>query len=289
MKKNLLCSIVALILLAQSCSCVLAKNVYYNSRIKVAIKKYKAGNYTGCLEDCLRILKTEKKNPIAYYYLAISQVQANQKEDAIKSYNKVLSYSTNPKLREYATTGKRCIETPDQCILPTSSKGKTENLSDLDKFILSPNNFSPAVNKDFHQKHLDDIRNQINNNKDLDNYNFQKMNKNIENDKIAQKPTEEEINAALKVLKDAGINQNTVNNNSNNITEIMNQNPEMMELNAMMGGNQSNNNSMLNMLPYMMMQNKTGTNNYSPQAMQAVIMNSMMSDFNYNIDVDKDK
>lgn len=297
MKKKLLCSAAILIFLAQPCTFVSAKNNYYNPKVKIAIKKYRAGNYTGCIQDCQNIVKLEPKNTIAYYYLAMSYTQAGKKDAAIKYYTKVLSFNSNPKLKEYATTGKRCLETPDQCVLAPVTK-PTEQLSDLDKFIASPeeDGLSPAVRKDFQQKHLDSIRNEINNNQELDDYHLQRLNdasdSNTDKIRLAQKPTESEINAALKVLKDAGINSNTTNTlyDQNNMSQMMNQNPDLMELNAMMGGaNQSNNNSMLNMIPYMLTQNKNGSSNYSPQLMQSVIMNSMMSDFNYNVDVDKDK
>ena len=62
------------------------------------------------------------------------------------------------------------------------------------------------------------------------------------------------------------------------------QTPEAAQLSMLMGGNNSskNNNSMMNMLPYMLAQSKNGSSTYSPQLIQSVIMNSMMTDFNFD-------
>ncbi len=292
MRKRLLLSVIVLILTIQSNAFVLAKNDYADPMVKLAIKKYKSGNYTGCIQDCRNIVKKSPSNALAYYYLAMSYVQAGNPEEAIKNYAIVLSMKTNPKLKEYATTGKRCIETPEKCVLPPPPEAPKEELSDIDKFILSPSNLSNDVKKDFHQKHLDAIRNKINNDNDIDTYHLQRLNDSglI---KIAQNPTTEEINSALKVLQNAGFDTSSINNtvnaqNKDNIQQVMNyQNPELIELNALMGNNsQSNSNSMLNMIPYMLTQNKNGNSNYSPQLMQSIIMNSMMSNFNYNIETD---
>jgi hypothetical protein len=300
MKKKLFCLAAILTFLTQSYICVFAKSVNLDSSTKVAISKYKAGNYSGCLQDCQRIIQFNPSNAFAYYYMAMAYAQAGKKDNAINCYTMVLNLNPNPKLSEYATTGKRCLETPDKCKpeLPKAPPATTEvNLSDLDKFISSPpaDGLSPTVKKDFEQKHLDAVKNEINNDNNVDDYNFRKINNSSTPDsvdktqeKIAQKPTDEQIKAALKVLNDAGIN--TANTNTMTSSYNSAENPELMEINALMGGNnQSNNNSnsMLNMLPFMLSQNKNGTTNYSPQLMQSVIMNSMTTDFNYNTDDNK--
>jgi len=51
----------------------------------------------------------------------------------------------------------------------------------------------------------------------------------------------------------------------------------------MMLGNNNNNGSMMNMMPVMMMmQNEKEGKNIDPQLMQAMIMNSMITDFTFN-------
>lgn len=281
--------------------------------LKVAIKKYKYGNYAGCLQDCENIVV---KNPsaIAYYYMAMSYVKAGKKSEAIQAYQKVLSFKPNARLAEYATTGKRCLETPDQCHL--EDKSAVKESTELDKLIASPSRdgLSSTVRKDFRQIHLNNIKDEINNGKELDDYSFKKLNYNSEDKKnITKKPSNDEIVAALKVLKDAGLNpysqaqidaatanQDIVNENMTNEnsaegtpyaqTAINYQNNDINTLNMMVGnGNNQGNNAALNMIPFMIAQNKNGTTNYSPQMMKSVIMSSMMSNFNYDFNEDKNR
>lgn len=284
MKKKLACFIVVLMFLVQASSCSFAKNSGV-SPVKIAIKKYKAGNYTGCLQSCQTIIKSNPSNAVAYYYMAMSYVQAGKKDEAINAYSKVLSLKPSARLSEYATTGKRCLETPDKCVLEIDS-GSTIS-PELDKLIAAPFNdgLSDAVRKDFEQKRLDSIKNQINSDKELDDYQFRKLNDASgqaspvdTNEIVSKKPSNDEIAAALKVLNDAGINP------YEQISDY--QDPQMAQINMLNSSNNSN--SMVNMLPFMLAQNKYGTNNYSPQLMQAVIMNSMMPDFNLDLDKDND-
>lgn len=289
MKKIFVCIAAILLILIQTSSYVLAQDAV-NSSVKLAIKKYKTGNYIGCLQDCQAIVKKYPSNAVAYYYMAISYVQAGKKDEAIKAYSKVLSLNPNSKLSEYATTGKRCLETPDKCVSDTDTTIDPANMPGLDKFISAPftDGLSDTVKKDYEQIQLNNIKNEINNNKDLDDYNFKNLNKTqADTDETAQKkPTNDEIVAALKVLNAAGLNpysqmQSTGAEVNPYDQEANYQNPQMTQLNMLMGGNnqKNDNNVMMNMLPFMLAQNKNGTNNYSPQLMQAVIMNSIMPNF----------
>ena len=314
MKKKLFYFIAVSLFLAQMSPCVLAKSGALSTPVKIAIKKYKVGNYTGCLQDCLAISKKDPSNSIIYYYMAMSYVQAGKKDAAIRSYSRVLSLKPNPKLLEYATTGKRCLETPDKCQLETTTPGSS---SDVDKFIARPysDGLSDSVKADFEKKHLETVKQEINNNDDVDGYqlkqfkDYSKQHSQVEvnGEKIAQKkPSNDEIVAALKVLNDAGLSsyvqqsqaqaqqtQQQVQTTENvyPYNQANCQTPEQTQLNMLMGGNSqySNNNAMMNMIPYMLAQSKDGKSNYSPQLMQSVIMNSMMTDFNFNLDTDKDK
>lgn len=290
MKKKLLYVIAFLIVTAQVPAFVLAKSTQISPAVKVAIKKYKRGNYTGCLQDCQNIIAKDKHNPYAYYYMAMSYVQAGKKDPAIAAYTKVLSLKTNAKLAEYATTGKRCLETPDQCHLQQVN-ATTESASELDKFIASPNSdiLSPEARKEVEKRRLEGIKNQINTGKELDTYYFHKT-QTINGEKIAMaedashvekktSPSNEDIAAAMKVLEEAGMNPYSG-------TKAVGTTPDLSQM--MMGlGGQGSNNNMMEMLPYMMTQNKDGTSNYSPQVMQSIILNSMMTNFAFDTDKDK--
>lgn len=282
--KKLACFIVILLFLVQASSCSFAKSSQMNP-VKIAIKKYKTGNYTGCLQTCQSIVKNDSSNAVAYYYMAMSYVQAGKKDEAIKAYSKVLSLRPSTRLIEYASTGKRCLETPDKCVLETDSSMAIT--PELDRLISSPFNdgLSDVVRKDVEQRHLNSIKNQINSDKDIDDYQLIKLNDassqtpTLAENKIASKqPTNDEIVAALKVLNEAGLNPYNQMNNY--------QDPQMAEINMLNPSN--DNNSMSNMLPFMLTQSKYGASNYSPQLMQAVMMNSMMPDLNFNLNKDKD-
>lgn len=299
MKRQLLYALAVLIILSKA-SCVYAKYSPVSNPVKIAISKYKHGNFTGCLQDCQYIVKKDPSNTIAYYYLAMSYAQAGDKDKAVDAYKKVLSITVNPKLHEYADMGKRCLETPDKCYPSTST-----DTAALDKFISTPNEtLSPAVKEEIQKRNLDNVKNEINNGRDLDNYNFRKFQDfspkrsqvDAENNSTAQKkPSNDEVVAAIKVLQAAGINPYSSPQTQVAALPVQQaanmQNPEMEQLKMLMGDNNNNNqgNSMLNMLPMMTAQNKDGTNSYSPQLMQAVIMNSMMSSMNFGLDNKDDK
>lgn len=291
MKKQLVYFIAILIVLIQAVSCSSAQADNSINSVKIAVKKYKQGNYTGCLQDCISITNKTPSNAFAYYYMALAYVQAGKQKEAIDAYTKVLSLKSNPKLLEYATTGKRCLETPDKC--RPESTATPSNTPEIDALIESSSLESPAVRKDFQQKHLDSIRNQINNGKDMDDYNFNKLNQADANNVIATKPTNDEIVKALKVLNDAGISpyaQAQPMNGEIGTANANYQNSDMAQLNMLMGdnGQSKDSNSMINMLPMMFAKNKDGTSNYSPQAIQAAIMSTMMTNLNYDLN-DKDK
>lgn len=277
-----------------------------NSAIKSAIRKYKTGNYTGCLQYCQNIVKQDPSNAVAYYYMAMSYVQAGRKNEAILCYSRVLSLKPNVRLSQYAATGKRCLESPDKCRL-TPTKGET---TDIDKFIASPppDGIAPSVKKDIEAKQLQGIQHKINDGKQLNTYEIRNFNNRSEaetKDKTAtaeHKPTNDEIVAAIKVLNDAGLNSyaqqaqavlqsQALGATANPYAKAASyQTPDETQINMLMNnGNlsQNNNNAMVNMLPYMLAQSKNGQTNYSPQLMQSVIMNSMMTDFNFGDKSDK--
>jgi len=296
MKKHVLIAM-AILVGIQGFSGNLANASTTSGPVKVAIAKYKAGNYTGCLQYCQDIVAKDPSNAVAYYYMAISYVQAGKKDEAVAAYSKVLALNPNQSLSDYATTGKRCIETPDQCH-PEEKDTPSSNFPGGDAFVDAPfaDGLSESVRKDFQQKQLDKMKNEINSGE----YNGGEVaapNKgsSIEpSQPVAQKkPTNDEIVAALKVLDEAGLNA-YAQSQYNGLNQANSQTPEMAQLSMMLGNNNqtsnnNNNNSMLEMLPLMMAQNKNGTGNYSPQMMQSAIMSSMMPSMDLNIDDDKDK
>lgn len=277
MKKKFLIAL-SILMLSSACLTASAAKFTANGKMAKAIKKYKNGNYTGCLQDAMDITKKDPSNAIAYYYMAIAYVQAGKKDEAIEAYDNVISLKPNITLYKYAAEGKKCLEYPSQC---TDS-----GLSELDKIINDPmgeNALSTKVQDKLEGNKLQSIKNKINNGEEINRFELDKFEKfKSEN----ETPSNDEIVAALRVLQKAGLSPY-----SNQMNSMIGASPQMNQLSLLMGNNNSNqqNNSMMNMLPFLMTQNKPGeksaTSSFSPQIMEAMLMNSMMPDF--TIDTDK--
>ena len=162
-------------------------------------------------------------------------------------------------------------------------------MSDLDKFIQAPygNGLSPELNEEVKQKELTNIKETINKKEQMEEKDIDKIKKfddkyeslSDEPVKIAQ-VSDEEVLKAVQTLKDAGLNV-TVQQENPYAGMTQYQNPQMAEMSMLLGGNNNNNgNNMMNMLPMLMSQAQKGEN-IDPRLMQAVMMNSMMSDFSY--------
>lgn len=266
---------------------------YPNANIKSGIAKYKNRNYTGCIQELYALTKKDPSNALAYYYMAMAYTKLGSTSDAISSYDRVIALASNKFLIDYATKGRDCLTGGPACAPPAPPKQEAkEELTDLDKFINAPygNGLSPELNVEIKQKQLENIQQTINNKEELEKRDIERIRKfddknksKIEtNDKIASASvSDEDILNAIKTLKDAGVTVNVQPTGMDATSQMFAQNPQMAEMSLLMGGNNNNNNSMMNMIPFMMAQSQNGKN-IDPRVMQAVIMNSMMPDFNYN-------
>lgn len=264
--------------------------IYYpNANLKSAIAKYKVGNYSGCLQELFSLTKKDPSNAAAYYYLAMTYTHFDMQSDAIEAYEKVMALSPNSYLAEYAEKGRDCLNGGPKC--HPEATAPTEEQSDLDKFINAPygNGLSTELNNEVKQKELNNIRETINKKNDLEHQDIEKI-RNFDNkgnnqsyaeetEKIAMASDEEILNA-VKTLKDAGLNITV--SQENPYTQMMQyQDPKMAEINMLLGNNNNNNNnSMMNMLPMLMSKSQNGEN-IDPRFMQAMMMNSMMSDLDF--------
>lgn len=270
---------------------------YPNANLNSAIKKYKIGNNTGCLQELFSFVKKDPSNPVAYYYMAMAYSQIGDTTAAIGAYEKVVSLSSNDVLTSYAVRGKACLSGdtalchPDEAVAQT---GQTEKIDPLDKFIASPygNGFSEELNEQMKQQELQRIQKGINNNGVLEKGEFRRL-KDLENNETqnnfkSENPSKEDIIAALDILKAAGLTlsiqqpETEEQKNMKLAAQMMNS-PQSQQFNemSMLLGNNNNNNNMMNMLPMMLAQN--GGKNIDPQVMQAMMMQSMMPDINFNM------
>lgn len=264
--------------------------VYYpNATTKSIAAKYKMGNYSGCMQECYSLLKKQPNNAIAYYYLAMVYTHLNMQDKAVEAYNKVISLNPGQYLVDYATKGRDCLTGGPACH-PQEVK-QEEQLDDLDKFIRAPygNGLSPELNNEVRQKQLNSIQETINKKDNLENKDIQKI-KNFDNKKTEAEETikiaqvsDDDVLKAINTLKEAGVNVSVSNSAEQNPYAAMAQyqDPRVAEMSMLLGNNNNNNNnSMMNMIPLMMSQAQKGEN-IDPRLMQTMMMNSMMSDFNY--------
>ena len=275
---------------SKTTTAVFDKNtIYYpNANLKSSIAKYKSGNYIGCLQELFSLTKKDPSNSVAYYYMAMAYTHLDMKDDAIAAYEKVLTLRPNPYLAEYAIKGRDCLTDGPAC--KEENANEVEETDELDEFINAPygNGLSKKLNDEVKQKQLNNFRQTINRKEQLENNDIQKIrefdvknNKSSidENDKIAAVSDEEVLNA-INTLKAAGVNV-TVQQDNPYAQMNQYQDPQMAELSMMLGGNNNNNNNMMNMVPLLMAQSQQGKN-VDPRLMQAMLMNSMMSDLSFS-------
>ncbi len=261
------------------------KTMYYpNATVPSGIQKYKKGNYTGCLQEMLSVVKKDPKNAMGHYYLGLAYMKINDNTAATSAFDKVIATSSNFALVQYAAKAKKCASGMEAC----KPSGEEQ---ELDTFITNaygnPNNYgakpaAPASSKQASQQELDALRQKMNSQdylyqKDLQQIRNLNKSEEITGERIAA-ASDEEILQAIKTLKDAGVTI-TVNNPSSYTPDQ--QAMQMMQQMQMLNGGQNNNNPMMNMLPYMYAQNDSGKN-IDPQVMQSFIMNSMIPDFGFN-------
>lgn len=149
--------IILLMALLFAASSVFAASPKPDYVVRAAINKYKAQNYTGCLQD---LEKHVEKRPtaLAYYYLGMSYTQAGKTEEATESYTKAIELAEREKnnfLKSYAMLGKKQLENP----VTAGSDDDTDGIAT----VIKRKDVSPqALKDDLKTKHLEYLRNQIN-------------------------------------------------------------------------------------------------------------------------------
>jgi len=217
-----------------------------DSVIRTLVGKYKAQNYTGCAQMSEDIIKKNPSNIYAHYYKGLAYMQLGKTEQATEAFEKVEMLNSNPTLVKYAQRGIACLQNPEDC-----AKYDQTN-SELDKFIKSNKFYDKSVQSEVNKKKLDRIKENIN--------------EELGPNKKSEMPTNDEIAQAVKTLAKLGINP-MAGMNANYA------NPEMMEMNMLLGNNTQTNNGM-NMLPMLLM-NQNGVQKMSPELIQTMMMSQM--------------
>ena len=201
--------------------------------LKPCIEKYKQGNYTGAMVDIETLLKNEKNNTLAKYYLALCYTKLGYKEEAKVLYNEVLNENDNSTLSYYSQKAVDCLDDPDseKCspLKPQTEKEK-EEVDDITEFIQSGRKIHPAamdrITRERMERKLQEseyIRKQ------------QEENQPLKSD--ASIPTNEEIASALNTLAKIGINPFSQNQTAYNLNPL---NLQSNQINPMMLLNNNN-------------------------------------------------
>ena len=98
-------------------------NVYCPDNVRIAIDKYKAQDYVGCIQDLEEYAQKDPTNAIAYYYTAIAYMKVGMKDKAIENFEKVSMINSVPVLSSYAVQASKCMmEETSPCIYKRYTK-----------------------------------------------------------------------------------------------------------------------------------------------------------------------
>lgn len=180
--------------------------------MKPAIAKYRSENYVGALQDFEAIIEKNPNDYFAKYYLALCYTQLGYKEKATEAYRQVADADYNLSLTYYSKRALDCLNNPDSKTCQPQVKGlndiKTDNedMSDIEKFILSGKKIHPSA--------MDKIMNERLERK-MEEEEYIKKQQEVNENLKSQAPTNEEIAQALNTLSKIGYNpfQNVYNKN----------------------------------------------------------------------------
>lgn len=175
--------------------------------LKPIVAKYKQGNYVGSMQDLEELIKVEKNNLYAKYYLALCYTRLGYKEEAMTLYREVAKKDENIALSYYSQRALDCIENPDSPICnPQAQKEEEqqekEELTDMDLFIRSGRKIHPAAMDRITRERME--RRMV----EEEYLRTQKQQEAAQNGELHSynAPTNEEIASALNTLSKIGMN-----------------------------------------------------------------------------------
>ena len=178
------------------------------------VVKYRNGDYVGSMQDLEELVKVEKNNTYAKYYLALCYTRLGYKEEAKSIYREVLIKDENLALSYYSQRALDCIEDPNHptCKPPEKEmpEKQTAAETDMDLFIQSGKKIHPTAMDKITKQRMD-IKLQ-----EEEYIRTQKMQEEAMNGQLQSynQPTNEEIASALNTLSKIGVNPF---NNQNNV------------------------------------------------------------------------
>jgi hypothetical protein len=82
---------------------------YPNPSFNSIVAKYKKSDFAGCLQECTSYVRKNPNDTLGFYYLAMCYTKVNDKDNAVRAYEKVISLNANPMIVKYATNGRNCV------------------------------------------------------------------------------------------------------------------------------------------------------------------------------------
>lgn len=210
---------------------VTPKAPYITPSLRPIIAKYRQENYVGAMIDLEDLVKKEKNNTYAKYYLALCYTRLGFKDEAKTLYTEVSLKDDNLTLTHYSKKALVCLEAPENSICSNEKKAPEKNakdeeqLDDITKFIQSGKKIHPAamdrITKERMERKLEEeeyIRNQQQGVQPQEEPSAKPAKKAHPQQAPAQKeqaqpaqktssvPTNEEIASALNTLSKIGMN-----------------------------------------------------------------------------------
>lgn len=219
--KKMLSIILSTVVIAGVCTCCTIAAPTYNitpkapqisAGLKPIINKYRQEDYIGAMQDLEDLVKVEKNNTYAKYYLALCYTRLGYREEAQTLYKEVVKKDDNMALVHYSQRALNCLDDPNNeiCQPPKQKLSKEEaaELDDITLFIQSGRKIHPAAMDKITRERMQ---------RKLEAYEYQRaqelekrMQQEEENQLQSYKqPTNEEIASALNTLSKIGMNPYT--------------------------------------------------------------------------------
>ena len=82
---------------------------YETPSLQNIIVRYRNSDFAGCMQECEAYVNKNPNDTLGFYYLAMCYTKVDDKENAIKAYEKVIELNDNPMIVKYATNGRNCV------------------------------------------------------------------------------------------------------------------------------------------------------------------------------------
>ncbi len=220
MKKpiSFLAATVAVITIMASVGVFASQNTYsitpkapkVTASLKPIIAKYRGQNYIGAMQDLEELVKKEKNNTYAKYYLALCYTRLGYRDEAKILYHEIVHKDDNLALAHYSQRALDCLDNPDDELckpkedISSAPEERTQS-DDITLFLRSGQQIHPSA--------MDRITSERMKRR-IEQEEYEKQQQEMQNGTDTQfksdasdlMPTNEEIISALNTLSKIGIN-----------------------------------------------------------------------------------